>query len=213
MTVSDLCPLCQAEPYRFAERDQRLYLRCPSCDLVFVPPSFHLARAQEEARYREHNNDIADPRYRAFLRKLHGELAPLLPAGASGLDYGCGPGPALAALFAESGHPTSVYDPIFFPEETSLARTYDFVVCTETAEHFFEPKRELDRLDKLVRTGGWLGIMTQMLEDWTGFATWYYPRDPTHVCFYSARTMAWIGASRGWEYRQPRVDVALFRKP
>lgn len=94
-----------------------------------------------------------------------------------------------------------------------LACRHDFITCTETAEHFFRPGAELRRLGALLRPGGWLGIMTALLDEGRLFADWHYIRDPTHVCFSRPRTLAWIASVHGWTLERPGDDVALFRKP
>lgn len=169
--------------------------------------------ATERARYDTHENDPGDPRYRAFLDRLREPLMPLLAPGAEGLDYGSGPGPALALMLEEAGFPMSLYDPFFAPDPAALGRTYDFITCTETVEHFFAPDQEFSRLDALLRPGGWLGIMTQMRDEAQSFESWWYVRDPTHVCFYHPTTIRWVAERYGWELTGPRPTVWLFRKP
>jgi hypothetical protein len=44
---------------------------------------------------------------------------------------------------------------------------------------------ELNRLFTLLKKGGVLAIMTQMITKETDFSTWYYKNDPTHICFFS----------------------------
>jgi len=52
-----------------------------------------------------------------------------------------------------------------------------------------------------------------MTEPWLslqGFAEWHYAKDITHVCFYHARTIAYICARYGFEILTsgiPRVTV------
>ena len=46
--------------------------------------------------------------------------------------------------------------------------------ASPSAEHFFEPGAELRRLDALLRPGGWLGIMTELLDEQRVFAQWRY---------------------------------------
>ena len=98
----------------------------------------------------------------------------------------------------EAGFRVAIYDPIFFPDESVLAERYDFITCTETAEHFRDPGTQFGRLNGLLRSPGWLGVRTAMLDDWSGFPDWYYHRDPTHISFYSQRTMRWIAEQYGW---------------
>jgi SAM-dependent methyltransferase len=208
------CPLCRStRTADLAGAHARRYLRCETCRLAFVPPAQRPGAAAELAHYGTHRNDPGDPGYRAFLERLAGPLAERLAPGASGLDYGSGPGPALPAMLRERGFQVELYDPFFAPDPAPLRRTYDFVACCETAEHFFDPAAELERLDALLQPGGWLGIMTQMWDESRDFGGWRYARDPTHVCFYHADTMRWIARRFAWELLLPGRDVALFRKP
>lgn len=177
-----------------------------------MSPADRPSRDAERARYEQHRNDPQDARYRAFLARLCEPLAEQLRPGAVGLDYGCGPGPTLSIMFEEMGFDVACYDPFFARNEAALARAYDFITCSETVEHFFAPDIEFDRLDGLLLPGGWLGVMTEMRDDDRDFATWWYVRDPTHVCFYHPETMLWIAARFGWSLQRPRRNVTLFGK-
>jgi hypothetical protein len=42
-------------------------------------------------------------------------------------------------MLAEAGHAMALYDPFFRPDPAALERDYDFITCTETAEHFHHP--------------------------------------------------------------------------
>ncbi len=208
------CPLCGAlRAATFAQVEGRRYLRCRDCLLTFLAPGQLPDAATELATYRWHENDPGDPRYRAFLARLTAPLLPHLRPGMVGLDFGCGPGPTIGPMLSEHGLEVVDYDPFFRPCPAALERTYDFITCSETAEHFHAPGREFERLDRLLRPGGWLGVMTVMLEDDAGFAGWWYRRDPTHVSFYRRETMAWIAARFGWSLAFPGPTVALFHKP
>lgn len=169
--------------------------------------------AAERERYEQHCNDPGDAGYRNFLDRLCAPLADRLPARAEGLDYGSGPGPTLSVMLEERGFRTHVYDPFFAPDEAALRRTYDFITCTETAEHFHAPAAEFARFDRLLRPGGWLALMTELRRDDRDFAAWWYVRDPTHVCFYARQTLDWIAATFGWELEMPHRNVAFYRKP
>lgn len=207
------CPLCgSGGTGPFAEVRARLYFRCGRCDLVFLDPARRLGPAAERARYETHENDPADPDYRAFLRRLADPLVSRLPPGARGLDYGSGPGPTLSRILSEAGYPTVDYDPFFAPRDEVLRRRYAFVTCSETAEHFFDPGGEFRRMDRILDPGGWVGLMTGVLYEDVDFETWWYVRDPTHVAFYSLAALEWIGRDRGWELHPVADTVVLFRK-
>lgn len=208
------CPLCaSADAGTFADVHGRRFFRCPVCRLVFLHPTDRPDAAAERAHYGTHENRPDDPGYRRFLARLADPLAERLALGAEGLDYGCGPGPALSGMMTERGFPSRDYDPFFAPDADALRRTYDFVACSETAEHFHHPAAEWTRLDGLLRPDGWLGVMTEMLDDVRDFASWRYARDPTHVSFYHADTMRWIADTHGWRMDALARNVVLFHKP
>ena len=207
------CPLCgNRETQPIGPAHGRDYIDCGGCGLIFMHPDQRPSPEAERARYATHHNDVADPDYRTFLSRLLDPLLARLPAEAEGLDYGSGPGPALWVMLEEAGHPTVNFDPFFAPDDDVLARSYDFITCTETAEHFFDPAAEFERLDALLRPGGWLGVMTLLRDDAKPFADWWYVRDLTHVCFYRPRTMVWIAERHYWSLERPHPNVVLFRK-
>lgn len=177
-----------------------------------MDPRHHLTRVAEHAHYRLHENHPDDPGYRRFLSKLADPLMARLKPGSCGLDYGCGPGPALAAMLVEAGHDTALYDPLFAPDRRVLEGRYDFVACTETAEHFHDPWTEFDTLAGLLKPGGWLAVMTCFQLDDAAFSRWHYRLDPTHVVFYREATLRYLAARLGLEIEVPVKDVALMRK-
>jgi SAM-dependent methyltransferase len=209
----DFCPLCgAAAPQRLLSVDGRDYWRCVRCALRFLDPAQHPAPETEFASYLRHENDPHDKGYRRFLSKLTTPLLARLAPGSRGLDYGCGPGPALPAMLREAGHAVALYDPFFHPDPQPLARTYDFVTCSEAAEHFHRPAEEFKRLVGLLRPGGWLAIMTCFQTDDALFAGWHYRREPTHVLFYREETMRSVAAAHDCTCEIPTKDVALMRR-
>lgn len=193
--------------------DGRAYRRCDRCEATFLDPRHRLPADVEHAHYLNHRNDPADPGYRRFLARLADPLLARLAPRSQGLDYGCGPGPALAAMLREAGHAVALYDPFFAPDPAVLDGRYDFVACTEVAEHFHRPAEEFDRLGRLLRPGGWLAVMTCFQTDDARFAGWHYRRDPTHVVFYREATFGVIAGQRGWSCEIPAKDVVLLRRP
>jgi len=207
------CPVCLAPGVQpFMSADRRDYLRCETCMATFLDPRQRPSRDEEYAHYLHHENHPDDPGYRHFLSKLAVPLLERLPPASPGLDYGCGPGPALAAMLREAGHEMALYDPFFHPDAEALGRVHDFVTCTETAEHFHRPAEEFDRLMALVRPGGWLAIMTCFQTDDDRFANWRYRKDPTHVVFYREETLRYLADRRGWLCEVPIKDVALLQR-
>ena len=209
----ETCPVCRAgSPVPFRRVRGRDYWRCRHCAATLLDPAGRLPRQDEYAHYLTHEIDSADPRYRAFLARLADPLLAKLTPGSTGLDYGCGPGPALAEMLREAGHRVALYDPFFHPDDGPLRYCYDFIVCTETAEHFFRPAQEFDRLDCLLRPGGWLGLMTCFQTEDSLFENWHYAKDPTHVTFYREETLCVIAVQRDWACEIVDRNVALFQK-
>lgn len=207
------CPVCdQTLLMPFQVIDDKTYHRCQCCEATVMAEFCRLGEAEEKAVYRLHDNHPDDPGYRRFLSKLATPLLAKLAPGMRGLDFGCGPGPALADMLLEQGMEMSVYDPFFAPDRSVLANRYDFVTCTEVVEHLYHPARIFRELDALLLPGGWLGIMTCFQTDDDRFANWHYRRDPTHVVFYREVTLAWLAKAMGWHMEVPVKDVALFRK-
>lgn len=187
-------------------------MRCAECALVYVPPAYFLTREEERACYELHENAVDDPGYRRFLSRLASPLMERLPPHARGLDFGCGPAPALAAMLREAGHEVALYDSFFFPERVALAQRYEFVTATEVVEHLHRPGEVLAKLWECIEPGGWLGVMTKLVRDAEAFASWHYIRDPTHVCFFSRETWSWWAQRHAAELTTLGADVMLLRK-
>jgi 2-polyprenyl-3-methyl-5-hydroxy-6-metoxy-1,4-benzoquinol methylase len=191
--------------------ERRRYLDCAECRLVHLAPEHRLTSDAERAHYATHRNTPTDPRYREFLDRLAIPLVAELAPGAAGLDYGSGPGPTLSVMLEERGYSVALYDPFFAPDRAALDRKYDFVTCTEAAEHFRRPLEEFERLASLLGNGGVLGLMTEVLKDGQGLEGWWYLRDPTHVSFYRMDTLSWVARRFGWSMRSVHRNVVLFR--
>jgi len=212
------CRLCGARETRLLlsggrRAHEREFHRCARCDLVFVPDRFLLPRTQERKRYLLHQNEPNDEGYRRFLSRLADEVIARVAPGAQGLDYGSGNPPVLVMMLREAGLKAVGWDLFFLRRDERLRRRYDFVTCSETAEHFRDPLAEFARLNWLLRPGGLLGVMTGMIDDWSGFADWHYRFDATHICFYSRETMRWIAGQFSWRVEFPRENVTIFRRP
>jgi SAM-dependent methyltransferase len=193
------CPLCKASGAQALQRPgTRRYFHCPGCDLRYLDPAQRLDAAAERERYLLHRNDAADCGYRSFLQPLCTLAVQHLPAGSRGIDFGCGPQPVLAALLEDAGFAVQRYDPFFFPDRAALLGSFDFAVACEVLEHLYDPAQELARVRALLHPGGLLLASTQLYSDAIAFSDWHYPRDPTHVVFYSEQSLRWIADHFGF---------------
>ncbi len=204
--------MCGTPDAKLVHRDVRHFFQCAVCGLIFVPPGEHLDATAEKARYDQHRNEPGDAGYRKFLSRLADVVLARVPGGAEGLDFGCGPGPVLAAMLTEAGHKMKVYDPFYAPDEGVWQQSYDFITSSEVFEHLYRPADELDRLFAALKPSGLLGVMTAFAPPMPEFASWYYSKDPTHVCFYGPRTFEFIARHWGATIEHLTHNVALLRK-
>ncbi len=209
------CPLClQSDVGLYYSEPARVYWRCTTCLLVFVPPRYHLSSEDARVRYNKHRNRPGQPGYegyREFLVRLVNIVVPRLAARADGLDFGCGPSPTMGNIMAQRGFRIRNYDPLFAADPAVLERKYDFVLCSETVEHFTQPGEDWTLLVRSVKQGGLLAVMTQRLVEEMQFADWYYKRDATHVAFYAPTTMEWIAGQHGLDATLYPKDIVIFR--
>lgn len=207
------CPLCGEASHFYAHSNQRAFCACSVCGLIHLIPEQRLSLAEERSRYLLHQNGPHDLEYRAFLNRLLVPLALLLSPGAHGLDYGCGPGPTVSVMMRERGFTMNEFDPFFAADESVFNQQYNFITCTETAEHFFSPNEEFERLDSLLKPGGRLGIMTAVYDQKPALSEWYYAKDPTHVSIYTPQTIRWIANRYGWSLSIVADNAVIFQKP
>ena len=113
---------------------------------------------------------------------------------------------------AEHGHRVDLYDPFYYNDTSVFARTYDFICATEVVEHLHDPEKEFAVMFNMLKTNGWLGIMTKQVRYVQAFRNWHYIRDLTHVCFYSRRTFVFLAQRFNARRHFAADDVILFNK-
>ncbi len=214
-----ICPLCTAEDIQhyhqqiFRKRSSRDFYQCERCQLVFLDPVQRLSAEQEKAEYELHENSVDDKAYREFLSRVQVPLQDRIKPASCGLDYGCGPGPALSMMLVEQGYAMSVYDIFYHDNKTVFDQSYDFITATEVVEHLFDPGKVLTQLWSLLEGGGVLALMTKLVINKQAFANWHYKNDPTHVCFYSEPTFQWLAGQWNAQIEFIGQDVIIITKP
>lgn len=198
----------------------RLFLKCAYCGLIQVPEAHRISLTAEKAEYDLHQNNPSDPGYRKFLQRFLVPLAARLEQAQSaqrerqlsGLDFGCGPGPALSVMLNELGYVCVDYDLFYANEQSLLHAQYDFITATEVFEHLAHPANVLDTLLGCLKPGGLLALMMQRPDEQPNFANWGYIKDPTHISFYTNQALRFI-ADR-WLLTQVYRDrnVLIWRK-
>lgn len=207
------CPLCQAQESELYCKDETgEYRLCTNCALVYVLEGEHLDEVSEKARYDLHTNSSEDEGYRKYLSKVSSPVLQRISKEACGLDFGSGPGPTLSLLFEEAGHEMKIYDHFYAKDEEVLAHKYDFITSTEVVEHLYRPSEVLDRLWNMLNSDGLLCVLTQPYVKQEAFSTWYYKKDPTHVCFFSLETMQWLASKWNAQLEIISKDIFIFTK-
>ncbi|SHO55519.1 class I SAM-dependent methyltransferase [Vibrio quintilis] len=207
------CPLCNASPLQLYHQDKRReYLQCLRCDLVSVAPSYRLDAEAEKSIYDLHENHPSDPGYRQFLSRLFLPLNQRLLPDSSGLDYGCGPGPTLSLMLEEAGHRVALYDIFYHHNVSALSSVYDFITATEVIEHLYHPGDVWQQWLKMLKPGGYIGLMTKLVENQDAFSTWHYKNDLTHVSFFSQKTFRYLAERDKLEPEFIGRDVIILRK-
>lgn len=208
------CPLCADRDSRAYHSDKkRDYYQCPRCDLVFVTAQQHLDQTAEKAEYDKHENSLQDAGYLNFLARTANPLCARLPAGAQGLDFGCGPAPALAMLLEQQGFKTRIYDLYYHNDKAALKQDYDFICSTEVIEHLSQPGAVLKQLWQRLKPGGIMALMTKRVKDLEAFKNWHYKNDPTHISFFSTNSFAWLAEHLAGELEVIDNDVVFLKKP
>ena len=207
------CPLCVSNDFEsFCRDNRREYIKCNNCSLVYVPSEYWLTHEQEKAEYDLHQNDVFDPGYRKFLSRLTKPLQQQIPNGSQGLDFGCGPGPALSKIMEESGYLMDLYDPFYCNDKSVFQKKYNFITATEVIEHINYPYKVIPLIIDMLLSDGWLGIMTKMVIGKDEFSKWHYKNDMTHICFYSRETFEYIANKFSLKLYFFGNDVVLLNK-
>jgi hypothetical protein len=167
------------------------YYLCPACHYIFLDPRGIILPEKEVELYNLHNNSLANQGYVKMLENFIAKsIAPHAHGIQKALDFGSGPGPVLAVLLQRKGFLVDIYDPYFSPQRVYHDKTYDLITSTEVFEHLQYPKETAAMLVKHLNPHGLLAIMTLFhAGDAEDFKKWWYRRDPTHISFYSPKTL------------------------
>lgn len=200
-----LCPLCEHSSRSFFEDS---YLQCTNCELIFKvdKPSID----NERSHYDSHENDPEDNRYIEFLENVLTPLKKYLKSNDVGLDFGSGPGPAIAPYFEKLGFSMTNFDPFFGPKE--VEGEFNFITSTEVWEHFHYPGESISKCLSHLKSEGYIGIMSTWWDETIDFKNWYYRRDVTHVVFYTMRTLNYIAGNFGLKLIESGKNWVVFQK-
>ncbi len=205
------CPLCLSTQSRlFFKEKARFFHRCNHCDLIFLDDQFYLSETDEKKRYDLHDNNPEDPAYVAFLMQLIKPIKPYLNSNMTALDFGSGIGRVIESVLKGSVKEINSFDPFYLNKPSLLTKQYNIITATEVVEHLKTPAQVFEHLKKMLLPDALLGRMTK-LSDHIDFPSWYYKNDPTHIVFYSKKTMHWIAEKFSFDILILNEQVTVFK--
>ena len=204
------CPLCNdPQTSKWSEDKIRPYIKCGHCSLVFVPQDFLLSAEDERKRYDTHENHEQDLRYREYLTKIASGITPFISKGQKGLDFGCGASTLMAKIMEESGFEMDSYDLYYHPSTPIWSQKYDFIILSEVIEHLSSLRETMIKLAALLSTDGQFFIKTKFLpQSREQFDSWYYKKDPTHICFFNPQSMGELARVLGMNGPDTSQDLS-----
>ena len=187
-----ICPLCKSSGETFYTHKEREFYICSNCKGIFLSQEQLPEKEAEKQRYQLHKNDMEDEGYQKFVSPITNSVLHDFEPKHRGLDFGAGTGPVITKILKGHNFKIDIYDPFFHPNAELLGRKYDYIVCCEVIEHFYNPYKEFKLLKSLLKPHAKLYLMTDIYDEKIDFAAWYYKNDPTHVFLYSKKTFDWI---------------------
>jgi len=194
------CKICNTSIEAFEDTQlKKTFFYCLACELIFLDKKFYVNEDNEKNQYDNHNNSLENEGYvKMFNDFLDFTLEDLHVKSA--LDFGSGPTPVLAELLKRRGFDVEHFDKFYQPEKIYENKKYDLITSTEVFEHLENPKEILELLSNHLNPDGIISIMTlfhtNKQED---FLKWWYRRDPTHIIFFTPKTIETMAKECGLE--------------
>jgi|SRR5690625_1372904 len=208
------CPLCLSVAQLYWQSEKEDYYECKICEAVFLSIQQRLSKSEELERYKLHENNVEDPAYQNFLKPITQAIEKDFSTQSIGLDFGCGSGPVAAKMLAEKDYKVNLFDPYFYNNLENLNQQYDFIICCEVMEHFYQPKKEFEKLNSLLKPAGKLygktSLMSKAIKK--DFGNWYYKDDPTHVFLYTVNTLKKIKENHQFSRFEKFAEFFVFQK-
>ena len=206
------CTLCGNVTVFFIEYKERHFHKCNHCGSVLLDTKHYLVFDDEKYRYDKHSDDIEDEGYQQFVSPIVNAVLQNYTSLDKGLDYGCGKTAIIKTLLQRKQYTIAGYDPIYYPNQELLSENYNYITCCEVVEHFYNPEQEFKKLMQLLLPGGKLYLKTNLYSDIIDFKSWWYKNDPTHVIFYTKKSMEFIEYTFGFSTLTFHKNLIEFSK-
>jgi hypothetical protein len=187
------CKICNEEVNSFEDLElSKFYYHCPKCEFIFLDEKFYVKENEEKKQYDQHNNSLENEGY----VKMFEDFLNFVLEGKfikTSLDFGSGPSPVLAELLTKVALHVEYYDKFYQPKKVYKDKKYDLITSTEVFEHLKSPNEILKLFSKHINTDGQIAIMTLFhSNNQKEFLKWWYRRDPTHISFFTPKTMKFL---------------------
>lgn len=210
-----ICKICNQNVEEFNdELLQKSYYHCKTCELIFVNDAFLVSTQREKSQYDNHNNSLEDSGYVAMFENfLDFFWEDIKDSTKTALDFGSGPGPVLDTLIKRRNVTCDIYDKFYQQEKVYENKTYDLISATEVFEHLQNPKEVLNFFKQHLHVGSHVALMTLFhTNTQNDFLKWWYRRDPTHITFFTPKTLEVLANECGFELiKHDGKRVALLR--
>jgi len=194
------CKICEKNTTILNDIElKKNFYHCKHCELIFLDEQFYVSIENEKKQYNQHNNSLENEGYvKMFEEYLDFTLENQNIKTA--LDFGSGPTPVLTELLKRRDLHVDYYDKFYQPQKVYENKSYDLITSTEVFEHLKDPQETLHMLSKHLNTNGIISLMTlfhtNKKED---FFKWWYRRDPTHITFFTSKTISIMAKKCGLE--------------
>ncbi len=207
------CRLCSCEHTAALDRDKkRSYYFCPECHLIFVSESEFLSYEKEKERYDFHENTTDNEGYVGFLKELIPVIKNVGLKDPEILDFGSGKNAVLSSLLQHSDLKCESYDPLYDIHPDDWEKKYDIIVLCEVIEHLRDLKTELKLIKSILSDSGSVIIRTKLYPPVDKFLKWWYIQDPTHINFFSRKTVCKVAEIIQGIYEETKLpDVFIIR--
>ncbi len=195
------CNICSSSTDIITDsKNNTEYHSCSNCDFIFLDPLKRIPPENEKERYLKHNNSIDNSGYVSMLEDfITACITPLSYKIENILDFGCGPDPVLASLLTNKRYTVDTYDKYFFPAKTFQGKKYALITLVEVIEHLPDPLETITALRNQLKPEGLIAIMTLFRRTEDNFLNWWYRQDPTHISFFSHKTIRHLATILGMQ--------------
>jgi len=195
------CKICKSNTLRLEDAAlKKIYYYCPHCEYISLDPTSILSLTEEKKAYDHHQNSLENEGYVQMFENFLDFFWTEITCKKEFLDFGSGPTPVLSELLKRRGATVTCYDKFYQPNTPFKQHSYDAITSTEVFEHLKDPLSVLSLFHGILKPQGIVALMTLFhANNQTHFKEWWYKRDPTHITFYTPKTIAIMADICGFE--------------